>query len=425
VRLYAAEQQAHSEAQMRAGQLDRIFEALTEGLLVYDVEGCVVRANPAARRIVGMDAAPSGAYTRPLRKRRPLYRLRDEQGNPMAFEAWPVVRMLRGEVLAGAHAVDLQLSTPDGREVFLTVGGGPLSDQDGRLSGAVCVIRDQTERTQLEREREEAHAKELATREVNQRMEEFLATAAHDVRTPLAALTGYIGLTQSRLNRLDSTVQEKSTTLERQIAATRIPLEEAGQGADRLSRLVGILFDTASLRTGRLELRRAPCDLGELLREQVEGQRVAAPQRTICLYMPSEEQRLLVEADATRVGQVIANYLTNALKYSEPDQPVEVSVDLRGEAGSEAKERGNAMARVAVRDRGPGLPEAEWARVWEPFHRAPGVVASGGAHGSSLGLGLHICKAIVEAHGGQVGVESEVGQGSTFWFTIALIKTSG
>jgi PAS domain S-box-containing protein len=421
-RLYAAEQQARAEAQVRAGQLDRIFEALTDGLLVYDVKGRVVRVNVAARRILGMDAAPPNAYMRPLRERTPLYVLCNGQGAPMAFEAWPVVRMLRGEVLTGAHAVDLQLGTPDGREVFLTVSGGPLRDQDGRLSGAVCVIHDQTERKQLKREREEARAEELATREVKERMEEFLATAAHDVRTPLSAVTGYLALAQGRLDRLAAAAREENPPLAQQIEALRSPLEEADQGAERLSRLVAVLFDTAARRTGTLELRRAPCDLAELVREQVEGQRMAAPQRTIQLQVKTEKQPLLVEADATRVGQVIANYLTNALKYSAADQAVEVAVDVCREAVGEASDKGgSALARVAVRDAGPGLPKSEQTRIWEPFHRVPGVTACGGAVGSSsLGLGLHICKAIVEAHGGQVGVESAVGRGSTFWFTLPL-----
>src|SRR5258708_27025041 len=169
-RLYAAEQQARAEAQMRAGQLDRVFEALTDGLLVHDVEGRIVRANAAAHRILGMDAAPPNAHARPLREQVPLYVLRDERGEPMAFEDLPVARMLRGEVLTGSHAVDMQVGTPDGREVFLTVGGGPLRDQDGSLIGTVGVIHDQPAHMQLEREREVARAQELAAREVSQRM---------------------------------------------------------------------------------------------------------------------------------------------------------------------------------------------------------------------------------------------------------------
>ncbi len=109
---------------------------------------------------------------------------------------------------------------------------------------------------------------------------------------------------------------------------------------------------------------------------------------------------------------MVTNYVTNALKYAPPDRPVDVSVAARG-----------SRARVAVRDQGPGIPAAERARVWEVFHRVPGATVQGGTKGGmkgSLGLGLHISKAIVTAHGGRVGVKSAVGEGSTFWFTLPL-----
>ena len=191
-------------------------------------------------------------------------------------------------------------------------------------------------------------------------------------------------------------------------------LEEAGKSAARLTRLLTLLFDTAAARADKLELHRAPFDLAALVREQVAALRVAAPERTIDLQTPADGAPVPVEADADRLGQVVANYLTNALKYSPPDRPVDVSVAVRGRAGR------RPGARVAVRDRGPGIPEAERGRVWELFHRAPGVEAQDRARGGSLGLGLYICKAIVEAHGGRVGVASAVGEGSTFWFTLPL-----
>ena len=121
-----------------------------------------------------------------------------------------------------------------------------------------------------------------------------------------------------------------------------------------------------------------------------------------------------VEADADRLGQVVANYLTNALKYAPPERPIDVSVGVR-----------RGVARVAVRDRGAGISEAERGRVWELFHRVPGAAAPGGTAGSlrggSLALGLYISKAIVEAHGGRVRVASAVGEGCTFWFTLPIV----
>jgi len=176
-----------------------------------------------------------------------------------------------------------------------------------------------------------------------------------------------------------------------------------------LTRLLTLLFDTAALRADRLELHRAPCDLAALVREQVAALRVAAPGRVINLHTPADGGPIPIEADADRIGQVITNYVTNALKYAPPDQPVDVSAAACG-----------GRARVAVRDAGPGLPKAERAQVWELFHRAPGVAPQGGAPQGSLGLGLYISKAIIEAHGGRVGLKSAVGEGCTFWFTLPL-----
>ena len=107
---------------------------------------------------------------------------------------------------------------------------------------------------------------------------------------------------------------------------------------------------------------------------------------------------------------MIDNYLSNALKYSEADKPVLVRVE-QAEPG---------QARVLVRDQGPGLPLAQQQTIWERFYRVPGVEVKSGS-GIGLGLGLHISRTIIEQLGGHVGIESEPGQGSTFWFTLPLI----
>jgi signal transduction histidine kinase len=193
-----------------------------------------------------------------------------------------------------------------------------------------------------------------------------------------------------------------------------------------------MLFDTAVLRSGKLELHRVPCDLAELVHAQVEALRMAAPDRTIRLHVPGDgvtdgdpipgsagTSGIPIEVDADRIGQVVTNYLTNALKYSPPDRPIDVGVVARG-----------SRTRVIVCDHGPGIAKDDRARVWELFHRVPGVTvqnaAPGGTSSGSLGLGLYICKAIIAAHGGRVGVKSAVGAGSSFWFTLPLSSpTSG
>ncbi|HET8913906.1 MAG TPA: ATP-binding protein, partial [Ktedonobacteraceae bacterium] len=124
--------------------------------------------------------------------------------------------------------------------------------------------------------------------------------------------------------------------------------------------------------------------------------------------VPSQEVQVF--ADAERIGQVVNNYLSNALKYSESDCPVKVYVMQAGN-----------MARVEVIDEGPGLLFDQQAHIWQRFYRVPGIEVKSGS-GVGLGLGLHICKTIIERQAGEVGVESAPGQGSTFWFTLPLAE---
>ena len=285
----------------------------------------------------------------------------------------------------------------------------PLRDDAGRIVGAVVVMHDRTELNRLERERATARADELAAREASRRMEAFLATASHDLRSPLTAVVGYIDLAKRQSARLVAAARETHPDLASGVEGVRDRVADAGQSAKRLTRLLTLLFDMAAIRADQLELRRAQCDLAALVLEQVAALRVAAPERTIRLQLPAGGGPVPVEVDADRIGQVVTNYVTNALKYSAADQPVDVrvAVHLR-------------RARVAVCDRGPGLPKEEQARVWELFHRAPGVTAQSAAQSGGLGLGLHISRAIVTAHSGRVGLQSTVGQGSTFWFTLPL-----
>ncbi len=120
------------------------------------------------------------------------------------------------------------------------------------------------------------------------------------------------------------------------------------------------------------------------------------------------QEPVTVLADADHISQVVSNYLTNALKYSDARQPVEVCLRSNGRE-----------ARVLVCDNGPGLALSAQEHIWDRFYRVEGIAVQSGS-GVGLGLGLHICRTIIEAQGGLVGVESEPGGGSTFWFTVPL-----
>jgi signal transduction histidine kinase len=169
------------------------------------------------------------------------------------------------------------------------------------------------------------------------------------------------------------------------------------------------MLDLSRIRAGKLELRPETCDLAALVREAVESEAVAHPDRHILLEVLPDEA-IPVVGDSDRIGQVITNYLTNALKYSSAAQPVTVRVKQYGDT-----------AAVEVQDQGPGIPPAEQSHIWELFHRVPGIHVQSGS-GVGLGLGLHISKTLIERLQGHVGVNSTPGEGSTFWFTLPLAQ---
>jgi signal transduction histidine kinase len=186
--------------------------------------------------------------------------------------------------------------------------------------------------------------------------------------------------------------------------------EAAEQQSRRLNRLVDDLLDVSRTRAGHLELIAGPCDLRQIVHEAIDEQQKMWPGREIFLTM-DEDTPLPLEADADRIAQVISNYLTNALKYSDPTQPVSVTVQREGPS-----------VRLAVHDQGPGLSLEQQQLIWDRFHRVPGVEVRSSSHTSQagLGLGLYIARNIIEDQHGSVGVQSTLGSGSTFWFTLPL-----
>ena len=275
-----------------------------------------------------------------------------------------------------------------------------------RVASLIEQARLYAEEQTSRREAEMARVNAEASRELSQRLDEFVGVASHDIRTPVAVIRGNIQQAQREFDQL--LANEALDMAHDDVRAVRESLVEAGAGADRLTRLVDMLFDIVRARNGKLELQMALCDLADIISATVEAQRIATPSRALHLELP-DERPALVHADADRLGQVLNNYLSNAIKYSPDTSIITTRLEVYGN-----------KAIVSVQDEGPGLPWTEQSRVWEMFHRAPGVnVQSATAKAASLGLGLHVCKQIIELHHGQVGVESVEGQGSTFWFSLA------
>jgi len=171
-----------------------------------------------------------------------------------------------------------------------------------------------------------------------------------------------------------------------------------------MHRLVDDVLDEMRVHQGRLAVRLQPCDLVSVVGHAVAEQLALNPERSI--HWVVDTSPIAVWADASRIEQVVTNYVSNALKFSHEDQAVEVRVQLQ-----------NGQGRVAVHDEGIGIPPADQPHIWEQFYQAKGAGWQSGSQ-VGVGIGLYISKAIVEEHHGQVGVESAPGQGTTIWFTL-------
>jgi signal transduction histidine kinase len=284
--------------------------------------------------------------------------------------------------------------------------------QERALAKGVARLATQViERVSLLQERAEAKAKEQKLQEVTRRYEDCLSTASHELRTPLTTIKGNLQLSQRRLALLLKRI-EPAPELVEGLRRSEQPLKEALQNFGRLERMIGELLDYSRIQADKFILHKQFCNLVTIAQKAVEEARKSMDGRTILLTLPEQEE-IPVYADKDRIGEVIHNYLTNAHKYSSLTRPIEVSVSVEG-----------TLARLAVRDEGCGIPPQEQGQVWERFYRVPNIgVVEPSAADSNLGLGLYLCWETIELHGGRVGVSSTPGQGSTFWFTLALAPT--
>ncbi len=303
-------------------------------------------------------------------------------------------QLLAGERLT--YAMEKRCLRANGSLVWINSTVSLVRDQQGNPLYFISVIEDIGKRKlteeRLRRERRE--------------VDEFLSMASHELKTPLTTLQMYIQLAKRQLTYLH-TGESNGTEALAQLASQ---LDHAERQIKIQNRLINDLLDISRIQANQLVLSPTLINLAQLVREAVEDLRHLVPTRPLHFEFPPQE--ILVFTDAVRIGQVVNNYLSNALKYSEASLPVEVRVT-----------RNENIARVEVTDKGPGLSTEQQAQIWQRFYRAPGIEVKSGLD-VSLGLGLHICRTIIEEQGGQVGVESVLGSGSTFWFTLPAVDSS-
>lgn len=227
---------------------------------------------------------------------------------------------------------------------------------------------------------------------MNTEKNHFMGMAAHDLRNPLfASLT----LAEALIRRGDFPERDRAT-LRRMQASLKA-----------MSNLVSDFLDVALIESGELRLRVTAVDVAAIVRECCETAVLLAEQKEITMHSAAEEA-IVANADGEKIAQVVTNFLTNAVKYSPRGSHVDVSVvQIDG------------AVRVSVRDEGPGIGPEEMARLFVPFSRTSAQPTAGE---SSTGLGLAICRTIVEGHSGRIWAESEVGKGSVFSFEVPLSR---
>ncbi|HEU5198871.1 MAG TPA: ATP-binding protein, partial [Ktedonobacterales bacterium] len=235
-------------------------------------------------------------------------------------------------------------------------------------------------------------------KEAERLKDEFVALVSHELKNPLTSIKGYTQLLRAQL---DTRVHERLTEQE-QMCLTIVEEE-----ADRLAALASDVIDVSRLQSGRLVLRLDDLDLAALTRQIVERLQITTQEHTLCLI--TQPDAIWMRADRNRLEQVMLNLIGNAIKYTPQGGPIEITVSqARDEAG----------AQVTIRDGGIGIPREQQARLFARFSRA----SNASAHGiTGTGLGLFLCRELIERHGGRIWLESEEGKGSTFSFVLPSI----
>lgn len=369
----SARDDARAQAAMattRAAQLSATLAAMADGVWTCDETGRLLMVNAAALEMFGLDSTALQLET--LADIVELFAPETPQrelclGLPAALEG----RTLRRELM-------LITARPDSALLTVMVTATPMRDTIGQVIGAVAVVHNVTQQKVMERLKDD-----------------FLSVAAHELKTPVTAIKGYAQLALMRLKPTDESgpLQRALTTIDQQ--------------AQRIAHLVNELVDASRIQSGHLELRHEPIDLVARVLRVMEQAQSQALQHRLTLSAP---ESLVLQADALRIEQVIQNLLENAIKYSPDGGLIQVSIGVERD-----------MAYVVVTDHGVGIPRDKQAHVFDAWFQAHGDTI--GDFGG-MGLGLNICKEIVERHGGQIWVESNQQQGSRFGFTLPLARSA-
>src|SRR5579885_951613 len=345
-------------------RLAAIFQHSAEGILIVDNALRIIDFNPAMEHLTGWRESEvlGRFYFEVLRPK-------DRQGNDLGLQNSPILQVFAGQEVINREMI---IAARDGQRIEVSVTASCIRSTRGEPMNGILNVRDLTR----EREQEEQRST-------------FISVISHELQTPIAIIKGYA-----------STLARTDAKLSPDMLRTRLQAIE--EEADRLNKLVGNLLYASRIQAGGLQMEVMPLDLANLVEKVVRRLKAKSPGVSVTLAIPPNLPTVM--ADRERIEEVLQNLLDNAIKYS-PDRR-ELTIACRA-TGDEVI--------VSVSDAGMGISLREQEQIFNRFHRA-GESMSSSTQGA--GLGLYISRAIVEAHGGHIWVESTLHQGSTFSFSL-------
>jgi len=300
------------------------------------------------------------------------------------------------QVLSGSKVTDYELTAcaRDGKKTVVSYNATTFHDRDRKLQGVFAAARDVTERKRFERALQENNVEleraKAAAEKANLAKSDFLSSMSHELRSPLNAILGFAQLINS-----DSPPPTPSQTAS---------IDQILHAGWYLLELINEILDLAQIESGKLALSREPTPLADVMLECQAMIEPQAQQRGIKMIFPQSGIPQFVDADRTRLKQVLINLLSNAIKYNQANGTVVV----------ECSRTSPDRMRISVRDTGAGLPPDMLSQLFQPFNR----LGQERGREEGTGIGLVMSKRLVELMGGLIGVESSVGVGSVFWFEL-------
>lgn len=385
------ERQAHAETEARRALLQTVIDELPSGVyLVRGRDARLVLANRAAAEVWGA----TWAYGKPMSEFLATNGIRvfHVDGRPLAAAEFATLRAVQtGEAVRHHQEIIVHR---DGTTLPVLVNAvaldplvlgwtsqdDPKDNQGGPEPGAIVVYQDVT-----------------ALKEAERLKDEFIGIAAHELRSPLAVVRGFAQMLMIQTKR-----GKGPELAEWQMEA----IQDIDQATNRLVELTEDLLDVTRLQAGRLELHSEPTDLVALVQRIVARFRVTTEHHRIAVHATPEH--MVITADPRRIEQVLSNLMSNAIKYSPDGGEIDISV---------REDQRDKVALLSVRDHGIGIPAHQQNRVFSRFMRADN------AHAHNIGgtgLGLYLCRELVERHGGRIWFESVEGLGSTFFISLPL-----